>query len=150
MRNQRMATAFAAVGALVGLMAVVLPASPASASCSTVQYAHYEDSGAKGWKLIGDGSCSERWGQVVVDSTYPTAPGYSVKIERQIKSPYGYATEATYTATLPGSATGSRSTTHTTNSSGDLDRHRLCWDYASYNGSAWVPDGSWTCSGWYY
>ncbi|MFI9642005.1 hypothetical protein ACIG87_18375 [Micromonospora sp. NPDC051925] len=145
-----MSIAFAAIGAVVGLTAVVLPAGPAAASCSTVQYAHYEDSGEKGWKLIGDGSCSERWGQLVVDSTYATAPGYSVKIERHIKSPYGYYLESAYTATMGSGATGSKNTTHTTNSSGDADRHRLCWDYAHYNGSAWVPDGSWTCSGWYY
>lgn len=115
-----------------------------------MQYAHYEDSAEKGWKLIGDGGCSERWGQVVVDSTYPTAPGYSVKVERQIKSPYGYALESYHTATMGSGATGSKNTAHTANSSGDADRHRVCWDYAHYNGSAWVPDGSWQCSGWYY
>ncbi|GAB3946198.1 hypothetical protein [Micromonospora vulcania] len=150
MRNRRVASALVGIGALVGLATVVLPASPASASCSTVQYAHYEESSTKGWKLMGDGACSERWGRLVVDSTYPTAPGYAVMVERQIRSPYGYYTQATYTATMGSGATGTKNTTHTANSAGELDRHRVCWDYAHYNGSAWVPDGSWACSGWYY
>ncbi|WP_091201025.1 hypothetical protein [Micromonospora narathiwatensis] len=152
-----MASALLVVGAIVGFTVVAAPATPASAACSSVVDAKYvtlNGSIIKGWKLAQSTDCNQRWGQIVIDyvaSAFDTP--LAIKIERQIKSPYGYFLDEASTKTKLSAQglEGTWNTTHITNSSGDADKHRICYGYGVKSGTSWVLPSTWDgCTSWVY
>ncbi|MEV5769077.1 hypothetical protein AB0L34_31595 [Micromonospora sp. NPDC052213] len=144
-----------AVGAFVGVTAaVVAPATPASAACSTVVQAQYNSGSTKAWKLAQSSDCTQRWGQIVID--YVSSPfdvPLVLRTERLIKSPYGYVQDTASTKRLMSGqgVTGVWNTTRNPNSSGDGDKHRICYGYASGSPGAWTYPSSWSsCTAWVY
>ncbi|MFV2112700.1 hypothetical protein ACFHW0_10235 [Micromonospora sp. LOL_025] len=145
-----------ALGAFAGLTAgLVAPATPASAACSAVVQAQYTAGSSKAWKLVQSTTCNtQRWGQIVIDAvSSPFDPPLVVRIERQIKTPYGYSEDVSSrrTAMSGQGVTGTWTTSKITNSSGDADKHRICYDYAAGSPGAWSYPSSWsTCTSWVY
>ncbi|MEV6812800.1 hypothetical protein [Micromonospora sp. NPDC051296] len=157
--KRKVTSGMLALGAFVGLTAgLVVPATPASAACSTVvqaQYVTLNGSITKAWKLAQSSTCNtQRWGQIVID--YVSSPFDTpmvVRIERQIKSPYGYAEDTASRRTVMSGqgVTGTWNTGKITNSSGDADKHRICYGYATGSPGAWKYPSSWnTCTSWVY
>ncbi|WP_089017790.1 hypothetical protein [Micromonospora coriariae] len=143
-----------ALVAAAGLSTVIAPATPAAAACSSVvdaKYATTNGSIVAGWKLVQNSACTERWGQITVDyQPDPTGIPYAIRVEREIKSPYGYYLQAAYNKISGVGAEGTWNTSHTTNTSSDSDRHRICWGYATYSGG-WKAPSSWpNCTAWRY
>ena len=142
-----------AVAVAAGLSAAVVPAAPASAACNSVVTARWQSENGSvvaGWKLVQNRACTERWAQIVVDyQPDPTGLPYAVRIERQIKTPYGYAFQAGHSKISGVGAEGTWNTTHTKNESGENDKHRMCWGYAKRSGGKWVAPTSWAnCTAW--
>ncbi|GAB1694913.1 hypothetical protein [Krasilnikovia sp. M28-CT-15] len=141
-----------AAGVAAGISTAAVPATPAAAACGSVVYAHYINDGNMAWKLKQNSSCTERWGQIVVDyQPDPTGIPLAIRVVREIKSPYGYAQQAAYTKISGVGAEGTWNTSHTSNSSGENDRHKICWDFADRKNGKWVAPSSWSsCSSWQY
>ncbi|GAB3143886.1 hypothetical protein GCM10027290_21070 [Micromonospora sonneratiae] len=155
MRNsitRRVARLALALVAVTGLSMTVTPAAPAAAACGSTVFAKYNTLNGSivgGWKLMQNSACTERWGQIVVDyAPDPTGLPYAVMVERQIKTPYGYYTDVAYTKVSGIGAEGTWNTTHTPNSSGENDKHRICWGWGNHSGN---PPSTWSgCSDWYF
>jgi hypothetical protein len=126
----------------------VMQAAPASAACAAIVPGGAQWYGDWSVTMRQNSACSQRWTRLTIDVSCGSCPGTSVRIERQLRTPYGYYRTHNYVRTVGGGAEGYWETTKTPNTSDD--RHISCWRLAVWNGSAWVPSGSETCTPWIY